>query len=217
MTASRETASDGVLKEQGSSRGHAVNHSALMGIMYGPYDYVHPDRRRADGVALDQLPRSIANQLLIERHALDTRINFALPDDPYLQRCVAHWSRLPRICFLMGVRRLRATLVEQRRYLRLDPLAQRFASVPVAVDVAISEDPEPDDTDVLAAGMATMSVALRRLPKPLLPRLALLFPQRFELELWKRLEHQAELAGIWNPSLFIFAVSHALLEPASLS
>ncbi len=194
-----------------------MNHFGLLGIMYGPYDYVHSDRRRATGVALDQLPRSIANQLLIERHALDTRIDFTLPDDPYLHRCVAHWSRLPRICFLMGVRRLRATLVEQRRYLRLDPIAQRFASVPVAVDVAISEDLEPDDIDVLAAGMITMSVALRLLPKPLLPRLALLFPQRFERELWKRLERRAESAGIWNPSLFISAVTYALLEPASLS
>ncbi|MEX3846708.1 type III secretion apparatus protein OrgA/MxiK [Paraburkholderia sp. BR10882] len=189
----------------------AVNRSALMGIMYGPYDYIDPDRRRATGGALGQLPRSIANQFLIERNALDTRIDFTLPDDPYLHLCITHWSRLPRICFLMGVRRLRATLVEQRRYLHLDPIAQRFASVPVAVEAAISEDLGPDDSNVLAAGMATMSSALRCLPKPLLPRLALLFPQAFELELGKQIERNVESASIWNPSLFIFAVRYALL------
>ncbi|MGF6265252.1 type III secretion system OrgA/MxiK family protein [Paraburkholderia youngii] len=185
--------------------------------MYGPYDYIHPDRRRATGVALDQLPRSVVNQLLIERNALDTCIDFKLPDNPYLQLCVAHWSRLPRICFLMGARRLRAALVEQRRYLHLDRIAQRFACMPVAIEAAASEDPGPDDSDVLSAGIATMAIALRRLPKPLLPRLALLFPQTFEFELWKRLEHRVESAATWNPSLFTFAIRYALLEPASLS
>ncbi|RWA54570.1 hypothetical protein AU476_09600 [Cupriavidus sp. UYMSc13B] len=113
-----------------------------MKIMYAPYEYAHPDHRNLCGVALDQLPLGIANQLMIEAHALETRINFMIVDNPQLQQCIAHWCHLPRICFLMGARRLRAVLVEQGRYLHLDPLAQRFACLPVAVDAAASAGPE---------------------------------------------------------------------------
>ncbi len=62
-----------------------------------------------------------------------------------------------------------------------------------------------------------MSVALRHLPKPLLHRLVLLFRQSFEPALRKRLDGQKEPTDRWNPSLFSFAVSYAILERAPIS
>jgi type III secretion system OrgA/MxiK family protein len=189
-----------------------MNPAALLKIMYAPCAYAHPEHRTIAGVDLDRVPASAANQLLIDHYALDTRIDFDLRADPEAARCLDSWIHLRRICFLMGVQCLRTALVERARYLRLDPLAQRFLCLPLRPVQAAPCVAEPDGTQILAAGSACVAAVFRRFPEPLRQRLPLLFPKAFEPHLRDQLHGGPSHRVGWHPSLFSFAVNYALLD-----
>ena len=189
-----------------------MNPAALLKIMYAPCAYAHPEHRSIDGVGLEHVPDSVANQLLIDHYGLDTRIDFDLRSDSEAKQCLDYWVHLPRICFLMGIQCLRSVLVAQARYLRLDPLAQRFLCLPLRPVQAAPRVAEPDGTHILAAGSACVAAVLRRFPEPLRQRLPLLFPKAFEPHLRDQLSRDPSHRIGWHPSLFSFAVNYALLD-----
>jgi type III secretion system OrgA/MxiK family protein len=189
-----------------------MNPAAVLTIMYAPCAYAHPEHRSIAGVDLGRLPGAVANQLLIDHHGFDTRIDFDFSLDHEAKRYIDYWIHLPRICFLMGIQCLRTALVEQARYLRLDPLAQRFLCLPLRPVQAGTRMQEPNDTNVLAAGSACVAAVFRRFPEPLRQRLPLLFPKAFEPHLHDQLNGDPSDCIGWHPSLFSFAVNYALLD-----
>ncbi|MDN7674936.1 type III secretion apparatus protein OrgA/MxiK [Burkholderia oklahomensis] len=195
-----------------------MNQHALMQVMYGPLGYAHPDHRTVAGIELARMPSDTANQWLIDHHRLDTAIDFDWRDAPFARRCIDHWARLPRIAFLIGVQRLRVPLVEHGRYVRLDPSSQRFLCVPLAAVPKAACAGAPDDDAVVAAGSACIAAALRDAPRALRQRLPLLFPRAHATRLDSELGHARDDARVvWSPTLFSFAVNHALLDPEPVS
>ncbi|KVD78002.1 hypothetical protein WS62_29700 [Burkholderia sp. ABCPW 14] len=196
-----------------------MNPVTVLNIMYAPYAYAHPERSALPAIALDRCPASIANQLLIDHYGLETRIDFEPNIDSVARRCLDHWKRLPRICFLIGVRRLRAALIEQRRYFDLDPIAQRFMCVPLQADAtAAPRSPRASDVDVLAAGIECIAAPLARLPSALRQRVPLLYPKAFDP--LRQIRHAGgQIAtddASWNPSLFSLAVNYALVDHSTM-
>lgn len=194
-----------------------MNPVALMRVMYAPLAYAHTEHRTLAGTALERLPASVANQLLIDHHSLDTRIEFDLHADEDAQRCIERWNALPRVCFLMGAHRLRAALIEQGRYPRLDRLCQQFLCLPLPAAPAVPGMAMPDDFTLLGCGAQCAAPVFRRLPRPVRQRVPLLFSKT----LWPRLDalmngnHTAD-GPRWHPSLFSFAMTYAQLEPSAL-
>lgn len=187
----------------------------ILSIMYGPYGYAHPDHRMVADVDLVQLPVNMANQLLIDHHGLATGIDFNVNVDLTTQQCLHHWTRLPRICYLMGVQIMRTALVECSRYLHLDQVSQQFLCLPLRPTSSRAHADEPDDMAILAAGVSSIAAVLRRLPQPLQQRLPLLFPRDFATRLSGQLQGKRNSCTEWYPSLFSFAVNYALLDPAT--
>ncbi|AOJ10149.1 type III secretion apparatus protein OrgA/MxiK [Burkholderia mayonis] len=195
-----------------------MNPHALMQVMYGPLGYAHPDHRTIAGVALARVPADVANQWLIDHHRLDTAIDADWHSAPLARSCVDHWARLRRIAFLIGVQRLRAALVEHGRYVRLDPSSQRFLCMPLAAVPKAACASAPDDDAIVAAGAACIAAALRDAPRALHQRLPLLFPRAHAARLASELGGARDDArAAWSPTLFSFAMNHALLDPAPVS
>ncbi|KWK77697.1 type III secretion apparatus protein OrgA/MxiK [Burkholderia ubonensis] len=190
----------------------------VLNVMYAPYGYAHADHRSIDGVELAPMPRQIANQMMIEFYGLATAIDFDMNVDPITALCIDHWTRLPRICFLLGVHRQRSTIVESGGYLRLDPLSRAFLCLPSAFPQTPSKTDGIDEKAITAAGISYISGVLHTLPRSLKQRLPLLFSKQCDTVLFDSLsEDPVKSTDSWNPTLFTFAANYALLDPATAS
>ncbi|AOJ73549.1 MULTISPECIES: type III secretion apparatus protein OrgA/MxiK [Burkholderia] len=194
-----------------------MNPHALVNVMYGPFGYAHPEYRTIAGVDLTNLPADIANQLMIDRLRLDTKIDFDLGEAPVARQCVNHWTHLPRVCFLIGVQRLRTALVEHCRYMHLDPTSQRFLCLPLHAVPKVECADSPDDDTIVAAGSACLAGELQHAPRALRQRLPLLFPRAYAKRLEIHLDGAHDVRAAWHATLFSFALNYALLDTATAS
>ncbi len=188
-----------------------------MQVMYGPLGYAHADHRTIADIDLARLPADLANQWIIDHHRLDTALDFDWRDAPFVRACVDHWAHLPRVAFLIGVQRLRATLVAHGRYAWLDPAGRRFLCLPIPAVPNATCTGAPDDRAILAAGAASLAGALRDAPRALRQRLPLLFPRACAPSPAAGLDAFRDAHDACPPTLFSFAMNHALLDPASVS
>lgn len=195
-----------------------MNPTRLLRIMYAPVDYTVPGHWPHPDLDLHHVPASFANQILISHHRLETRIHFHPPADPILDACLGHWTQLPRICQLIGSKRLQAPLLQEGHYWQLAPICRQFLSLPLpqagAADLQTGWDAE---TQCLTAGVNYLMPALWQLPLPLRQRLPLLFPSSMAQQLRTGLEGlPGQPTGI-DQSLFSFAVHYALIDQPYLS
>lgn len=191
----------------------------LLRIMYAPVDYTAPGHWPHPDLDPRHLPASVANQILISHHRLETRIHFSLPADPVLTACLGHWTRLPRICQLIGSKRLQASLLQQGHYWQLDPVCRQFLNLPLPQTGAASlpQAGQHPETPCLAAGLDYLMPVFWQLPLPLRQRLPLLFPPTMAQQLSTGLEGlPGQQSGIDQP-LFSLAVHYALIDQPYLS
>lgn len=199
----------------------------FLNIMYAPRLYAHADHwPEPFSPAAGRLPASIANQRLIDVHQLETQLDFDLPGDPLLMRCLEHWERLPRICLLIGTHCLRDVLIRAPHYARLDSVCQQFLCLPIQsisntnlhrFDRDVDWD---DDTVRIGSGVEHLGALLHRLPFALRQRLPLLFScdvaDRVRQLSSNEVQHDRPTTEP-NLTLFLLAVNYALLEPSILS
>ncbi|KVT54034.1 hypothetical protein WK55_22130 [Burkholderia ubonensis] len=182
-----------------------MNVLTLVPILFAPYRYAHPDHRRFDGLDLTQLSESLANQWLIDRWALPADLAFDFEHDPEVATCVQYWIQLPRICYLIGLLRLRREIVEQAWYPCLDALARQFLLIPALVVPAAHAIEPLRESDVFAAGAACCAAVFRRMPVALRARLPLLFPVSLAAGLARQLDNPQSDVAI---PPFIFSLAH---------
>ncbi|ONC26359.1 hypothetical protein AQ914_04570 [Burkholderia pseudomallei] len=214
----------------------------LLNIMYAPRLYVHPGHLPPACTPGADLPADIVNQKLIETHGLETRIEFSMPADPLVARCVQHWMRLPRICLLIGAHSLRSVLIQASRFAKLDAICRQFLCLPLPVfpvedasgapnsvtaplrarcenNEIASIDPI-DEEVIVEAGLVQMGSLLQRLPPALRQRLALLFSPALQpcvLRFASEEQASPQTPDGLNVSVFSYAVNYALLKPTSIS
>ncbi|WP_175107160.1 hypothetical protein [Pararobbsia alpina] len=152
---------------------HGLLSAQLLRVMYDPLFYAAPSAREAcptTGSAAWQ------NRKLIEHHRLACRIDFTL--DAERSWWIEHWSSLRRIAFLIGCRCLRDTLATEGGLLHLDPVARRFALLPIVAPHASAKPlhgRRADDAVLHAQGFGVIGSIAIRLPYALRQRLALIF------------------------------------------
>ncbi|WP_407973161.1 type III secretion apparatus protein OrgA/MxiK (plasmid) [Burkholderia pyrrocinia] len=188
----------------------------LFPILYAPYRYAHPEHRQLHGFNLAQLAEPLANRWLIEHWALPTDMEFDFERDPEVTTCVQWWGHLRRICYLIGVLRLRSTIIEQAWYPKLDSLARQFLQVPTPALPAAEPPPQLQQADIYAAGSAGFATVFRRMPAALRLRLPLLFPVDAAERLASQLRaHEDTIA--FPPFVFSLAHRYALDPRSSIS
>ncbi|KVM73939.1 hypothetical protein WJ60_06410 [Burkholderia ubonensis] len=195
-----------------------MNPIQLLNIMYAPCSFAHREHRMLGELDLDRLPARVANQMLIDHYRLDTRIDFDVTSPPQTRQCIEHWPRLPRVCFLMGIQCLRASLIEHARYLHLDAASQRFFQMPMLThpDRSSLRASPPDELDIQCAGAKCLAAVARPLPHALKARIPLLFPKILEPDLRERLHGRVTEPVGWQLPLFLFALTYAGVEHAPL-
>ncbi|VVE37132.1 Oxygen-regulated invasion protein OrgA [Pandoraea horticolens] len=191
-----------------------MNPTMLLNILYAPLSYAHVDHQCIEGVDLAHMPASAANQKLIDLHQLPTGLDLSADMDQNAKQCLDHWARLPRISFLMGVQRLRTALIEERRYLSLDPLSQRFLCLPLRTPQVVSGNWPMNRDGLVSVGLSSLAPALRRLPSSFRARLPLLFPRSIDPWLRVLIEEKPNRQSEWLPLLFSFATAYAIHELA---
>lgn len=186
-----------------------MNPRALFSILYAPLRYTDPDHHQLHGLDLTRLPKSLANQWLIEHWALPVSCDFAFRHDPDIITCVRSWSHLRRICYLLGLLRVRTPLIEQAWYPRLDELARQFLLIRVPAVPTMDAGIRLQESDIFAAGSACLAPVFRRMPPALRARLPLLFPSSVTRSLTEQLRNPSTDTAI-PPFLFSLAHHYAL-------
>jgi type III secretion system OrgA/MxiK family protein len=196
----------------------------LLSVMYAPHLYIHADYWPASlGAKGDDVPASIVNQRLIDEYDLDSRLDFSVSHDVLLTQCIMHWTRLPRIFELVGLRCLRSRFLRASAYASLDPDARRFLLLPLSVRKAgdepsgLGESNDASPATAIAAGLTHFESRTRLFPRALRQRLMLLFSRELNLRLSALCSMPATSPGgsaVINLGLFQQAVNHALFEPS---
>ncbi|EDT05173.1 type III secretion apparatus protein OrgA/MxiK [Burkholderia ambifaria IOP40-10] len=188
----------------------------LFSILYAPYRYAHPEHRQLRGFDLAQLAEPLANQWLIEHWALPNDMDFDFDRDPEVATCVQWWAHLRRICYLIGVLRLRSPIIEQAWYPKLDALARQFLQVPAPALPAAESPLRLEQADIYAAGSAGFAAVFRRMPAALRLRLPLLFPAHAAERVTSQLRAQEDTI-VFPPFVFSLAHRYALDPRTSIS
>ena len=145
---------------------------ALLRVLFDPASYA--DAGRLPPAAASLLAgRAALNRRLMRDYALPARM--LAPLDAHEQRVLDAWFDLRRAAFLLGGFRLRAQVLQQIGYLRLDPGLRRFIALPLPLPPVRAAEPL-DDNVILRHGVAMLAPLFTPLSAAWRARAELLFP-----------------------------------------
>ncbi|BCX66981.1 secretion system protein [Pseudomonas izuensis] len=180
---------------------------SLRAILAEPLDYLHPQRLTVPARFNGPEARNLLNRILLE----GLELQGPWPSTPLTavaKQWVRHWRQLPHIARLIGTHRMMPDLARGAALRGLPLSLRRFAGYSIAARNSLAlECPAVSVTQVEAAGLNALWSWSGQVPRMLLERLNLQFPEPVV-----RLHRQWPITEP-DTALYFLAVQHARLHP----